>query len=1651
MDNREQLLDTDFLRLKSATEMALYFLQCLKTSSDQDITTSLFRLAEQEAISPVVVHIWLCVSKSPQTLQVGLRHKNSVSIRTTAIKRLAKLWASKSWERVWEGLGGTPGWLSLLATFSVLEVQIFVREMRRVCRRGPDIQQRGEKISCLLKGLLPSFYTDADHKTSDERPVIDGFGHSLYAPLLPACDSAFVDEVLQSDQKIILKHQQRVDHVLLTAHYELLQFYCIHANTRKRHQLQQYLKPLMKRYPGIRRASGYSESMAFSLDLLHKLVADPKSDLGDGTSTTKSLIEPLVKRAWTRRLKVGAEFNKLISLCLNFFETHQSESKNLNFEQNGLLYFLVLSWAHSPSDDVESESNLVSLLKKMPYDSSNLWSNTINLFSWVREPLRYLILKFVLLHNNPENIDLDVDDDLKRLDVGLWPQEIFQRIGRDNALQLLRQLQRVRGDEFLRPDAPSQSSILQSRSSFGDLITLFGVIGDTQPAKNDLENRQKTALRERDQGQRANAVESAVICAIATGSLEIYGKTIEWAKRYIKDPLTARTVFARNIINSYEAISLLTGIWSSDGLDVSQISFSIAHANKNIIAILELIQLAKKEPFYNERDWEGVQSLFSDVVNLRVRRTARLQTDHKLSDEDLYEIVWSETLQVALKIEEQSLQEQHDQLYYYSTKGPVNLEPWTQRKSIALQPCLLFVDNLAKGRDLIWKKFRRSILPAVTTLPPMVPQGLAIQQLVGSFCLHEDWTAGSTPFISSRAQSVIFPTPDDALAPLPDTEETRVAIGPFVDNYTLALRIYVNQCSTHEQRRANRGAAWKYAVEELSKKRMSLSEAHRTWATTFRAAGLEICDADPPTDMKYPLLPYSRHIAMAEEWDPAEAFAPPVAVQSRKLEPTTYLDLCVNHQSWNEPSIGGKVEIPEPVTTGFTPPALQLWNVERLTAAQQMLPSIREGLSVSALLYIDSKIKGRRNILASSFPCKSEPRYQPLYLADELLQRDDININQATKVVKRYSNTIPPTLILQLAKCAFAAVEGEATDSAERTKIEILAFRLLTLSTRSDRPHLAIDLVMQTIMDRPDASSWHRQLVSPLLLNRLPSSYANDVVQKFSLAIQTRLKEQAARPKRMHDDNTPITSSPYIKITTVKLLAQLLLSSNFVSQSFAVEVLVDILNIATHLDIRIAMIATLVDILSRSSDDALCHLIISRLETVIYISGDLNESMRLSEEEWIEARLTKSPPEVIIEFEGTTRTWGLPPLLEVVLKLSGERSSVRNEWRNEVIHRVLLPLIEQSIASNTRWLKIFAAKYGVDLDSLKIPMLPAYPRLLFQVLQYCSWEQLPPALLVLQHQFIMTNLIPSQQLSKFNLKFKDPAIRKLAEVQHWASLYGRGTEICNSARSSQFLLNDLDLPNILYDWDDSEHQKGILLPEVRKSAFEQAQALLWHHLGDGLFAKYMEGFRRQLKRGEEPQRHRLGLGQPVVEKIIEYIDHLRTPQWQQSSAREPPTLPSTLKYRLWLLPYPPSLRKGARPDKRKIKAFVHDFYILVKETCANNRPYHKDLPLLRNAVLEVLPYYRADVACGLGELKPELRLEDLLAIELAQALFEHAAPSRDDAVCDEARKTIKSWRQSEVEFVRLKGQVLAKKASYEDKVWMRTLLGKDGMRLNLDV
>jgi hypothetical protein len=1084
-----------------------------------------------------------------------------------------------------------------------------------------------------------------------------------------------------------------------------------------------------------------------------------------------------------------------------------------------------------------------------------------------------------------------------------------------------------------------------------------------------------------------------------------------------------------------EGIALLSGI----PVDLSQewsafkVRSRVVEANKILLEFFETACQALREPSFAAYDWKAPLMLFRDVVEARLGEAPELQHALELSDDELYNTLWSETLKMLVQVERIALQPGHEALDFDLAKGPLCYNHYGYQ--ILKKPhrsSYRFIDNLARERNALWQELRPQFRPSASILPSPWPRGLPIQCLPGPFDVASKSAQGMTPFITARATATVFLDSSLALSPYPEDSDIRNAIGSFVDSYAFALQIFVLQGS-EEERAEREESAWAHALRDLTAERMTQGEAFRTWKAQFLQALPLFEPPVPDRDREaeyWPTLPADVDPQENTEWDPA--LHQPHKIESRPLSLTCLDSIVAADPNWIVRVSDGFI-VPTPYTQSLVPPGI--WSLSRFSDMQKVPFTVREGLITSALLFLDSRKGGPSRILASPFPTEVDVRYPPLFLDPEFLLRPELHEYDARQVLRSLIRTVPSTLLATLADTTLNVLSSMADGKSKIASFEHMAYGLLSLLLSSDRPQLATDLVIRAIIDRPNASSWHRAVLNVGLARRLPARDAQTLLSSFATSAASKLEEQSKFARTQAVENAtggPISlPKPIIKVTTVKYLAQILNDADFVPPSFAVDVLSTLLGSASHLDIRVAVVDSLLGVLGRCtevSSTPLAQQLLSALETAIPIVSGLSERHSMQEEDWADAEQTGMPPEVYDD--GGMES--LPPILSQLVQWNSQES----KWRQEVVNRILLPIIEGSITSNGRWIKILYFKHQLVVNPTEVLLFPVKPQVLSIILNNCL-RVVSASILDLYQQFVLANMTPAPEIENINNKIRNNGdLRASNEGRHWLSLYGHG--------STAYRIGGFSLAKTLCRvWIPSSVTNGIQIPQVQRLVLEQARELM--KLSDYSFTEW-NNFIRDLEPPlgiyycDEDREAWVANGKPVLERIISHIDSLRTPEWQRDPHREPAALPATFSLRLWLLSYPNSPSATAE-NPGKCRLFSQELVALIDEIVSRGTPYHRDLELLLTAASRCPTEDKALVACHVGSLSAASSSTDivtLLRVELAEYLYRDAELPHDKEVRKLTKDVLVGWRASEAEEIRMRGLKISSQLQREapgDQGW----------------
>ena len=920
--------------------------------------------------------------------------------------------------------------------------------------------------------------------------------------------------------------------------------------------------------------------------------------------------------------------------------------------------------------------------------------------------------------------------------------------------------------------------------------------------------------------------------------------------------------------------------------------------------------------------------------------------------------------------------------------------------------------------------------PAVAALEPPWPRGLPIQCLVEPFHEIRLKSYAQTPFIAERATGVVMADPAIALVEVTTDKEKRRSIGQFIDRFDVALTVYVMQCPPGHEQDSRMHAAWSHAINVLShgppatsshptrrkaSVRMSESEAELFWGKVFERAlpEVKVPASERKINVQYPVIPSEIDLRETFEWNPA-AMVPP-DTESRKI-PVTVLDCMIaapptlqwsNRHDFDTPNAETEAIVPTPI-----------WSSQQLEYVQKIARPVQEGMIATALLLESSRIEGS-NILASPFPSGSSIRYPSLFLDHDFLLSSDNLHTLVDYVLSQFIKIVPTALLLDLTKSALEALSKTPLDSTKLAATERMAYRLLMLLSKSDRPHLASTLIVRTVLDRPDASSWHRQLLSRRFLKNLSAGQAQDVFSLFASSILETLERQVTFSRNQQKAKASgIFSDRPIKITTVKFLAQLLDDANFVPPGFCVDILSKLFQTATHVDIRVAVLDSMLSRLGRCVDvtsDALAERLMSALELTIPILGSLNERQQVQDVDWIVAEKTENLPEIYDD--GGMHVF--PPMLNLMLRAITVNGISSGRLRTGFIQRIVLPVVEKSRLESARWVKLFTLKHSPADQPIHTPSFPVRPTVLKYVIEECSRE-IPTYILDLYQQFFLTNIAPPAALVELSEKVNsDSELRNSNEGQYWLSLYDQGADVSTSVIVSM-LTKPRQLSAVL-DKDRISH--------VQDMVIEQADALL--QIADESFRRW-DGFMATLDpplaqyQSDQDRVAWLENGKPILVRILEKIDSLRTPEWQRDRHRQPAVLPDTFRLRLWLLDY-----SQLYPSPDACDTFAQQIVSVLREVIDSGLSRHARLDDIRSALSRCWSGNGVRVACWLGSVGLEdltKEQENLLRVELADGMLwkSQSSSDQDGEIRLLIKATVDAWRNSEVEDIRMRGIRLGK-------------------------
>lgn len=1645
-------IDNKLLRSLDASSCASYFFQLRQNGfSESAITARLLDAVQRQSVSPLpLMSVWLSFAQSPATIKTALSQSFSLITRKLAIEAFGRLLNTKQWRLLWTEFGVVEGIVELFSKLSVIEVTQITTIIRRQIKAGRDLE-RDANFSGLLRALIGSDGADAIHRTSDQRPLV-----GKYLEMLPACDVSFVEEILCQNAEGVPDHTWKMRyfgwHSTMIAKLTLESIFSDKTGLpdyKLGHFLRYCLNDMQRGFP---KEPGCSVSMSFGLHLLRRLTKEGYSRINNDTFL-RSLVEPLLSRAWKRRKILGlSKLREIFDLSIVHMSKHPKFFRSMSMGDGTLVYWTVRCWS---LDAKLFEDNMTFLMTMLSVQGTTTAVTNIAkpLLRIVQSGLRHRLLRKLFVVMSVPPADLDSVDQLSTLS-NIWDAGIFTILPREDALPLLMRLRQANPDLALT--LPFSSGNMQNGRTIVlhptatssrkiDTELLYHVLNRGQEgalisAENFVLQQKNKSITSREQTDRAFYAKATLFAAVASGSLVLLKEIMIWLRRYTRDALTVKTLYDDSTFGSVELIDLLAAIPESPSVEDSifHIAEAVSEANAIMISAYETACQALRQPSFHAPDWRGPLNLFQSVIETRLDRVKLLQRVLRLSDDQLYVTVWESTLDMLTGVERSAVQSGNAALDFDRPSGPFGFRNMGYRDPKNATPASFrFVDNLARGREDIWHDVRRLRLPAVTALPEPWPRGLSIAFLLTPLDIGTTEASGHTPFLSARTESIVFTPKELAIANLPEDEAIQTAIGPFFESYKLALRIYVLQGTSTENKQSLIRKAWEHAFKSFTRDPMTDDEKIRyvnsIFADALPGSALPKSSIDHAKQQLWPLLPEDAEAEELTAWDPWSE--KPGDIKGLEFLPKV-IDSILSTGGYGQFWIHRKLQNVSIQNWSAGP----IWMVHRFKNIRRLPVNVREGLVISWLLQLDSKIGGTSRLLATPFPSTRDIRYPPLFLdSDFMLQENnqilrlslftphvplDLVRSLADRVMKELAlaedhvkngeteqkasmpEVQPPWMSLQGPGLSSSPLDhfpqpgferdrtlirgrgnrhndasrGNDLDrvplavaSARVMELERILYELIGFLASSDRPQLAADLSIRIVLNRPDASSWHRRLLGITYLKSLPLADVQLFFSKFGQSLSERLHEQ-----EVHKDDKE-WKKPYVKVTTLKYIAQLLEGVEFISRIDAVKILVKLYAQAKHIDVRVATVESLLSMLSLCNDQAdelVANAIIEGLRETISLLGGPSERRQYYEEDWAESEKTGKLPEVSDD----------KPITDLLIDAVARRKwSINPKYRRTIMSDVLEPIIQASSLCNERWVKLFSKHnsiFGSSAAHERLLSYPIKPSIIESLVLLCS-EILPAHLLQQYHEHTLAMVNPDPDLSALKRSIlADSELRSSKGGVTFLSLYNTRLEAYRDATVPLSLLKGKWKQSLL-------EQNGITLEMVQKMLCDLSPEFLAHYdEHPEHFDNFVAHLQPPLTLDDGRRENWIQNIKPVLESIVSSIDRARG-HLVMGKETNSSVLPSTFKPKLWLLDWP---FRG----QIDIKDFTTSITTIIEDLTSGVFPlYHRKFQELCD-MLQHLPSieHYVQVARELGDrLWNRSRLCRALIIEAQELLLLHVKSS----------------------------------------------------------
>jgi hypothetical protein len=544
-------------------------------------------------------------------------------------------------------------------------------------------------------------------------------------------------------------------------------------------------------------------------------------------------------------------------------------------------------------------------------------------------------------------------------------------------------------------------------------------------------------------------------------------------------------------------------------------------------------------------------------------------------------------------------------------------------------------------------------------------------------------------------------------------------------------------------------------------------------------------------------------------------------------------------------------------------------------------------------------------------------------------------------------------------------------------------------------------------------------------------------------AMTERMREQNARPREEmggNDDGKKAVPRPSaIKVTTVKMMAQLLQESQIIGASATCDMLLSLLAEARHIDTLVAIVSSLLSTLKGSTYLPEIHTrVLDALEASLSpVLPRLSQRRALSEADWAAVESGEAElPSVADE----------KPLISLLLRCQDYDSEVMSREARARLLELLVRVPAQSALHNARWNKLFLARNGFSLDKgERLPTAPACLEVSVDLLSRFP-AHVPASTLTVLCDMALVNLDPTPGIARVTEAVKaDRDLVNSNAGRHWLAQFDnpgvKALERFGLLVAALLLQRPAAAAGGLLASKHADDGRGVTVQMVAESVLAVADRIIACQLPE-TFEKLVA---RLCSERSGSRAHWLAWREhcvPVLTTMAAKVDGLhslrRLPGGDEPVPR---VLPSLFQLRVSMLPIPYSKPPKEPAQGEEVDAFVLELAGLVEWLVRRGLPYHNEFAQLKKEVRQGLN--RADnarVALRLGGLGNSTAvvegggfqaptLAGYLLLELAGHLLVEAGESMIKGCGDlpEVQQMVDKWVGSDDEFVRQMGIAVEKK------------------------